>query len=256
MTVAPPGGTLAVSQSCFAALQSKEIADLNHPSLAHTSRQDGRQPYLVYLIAMVAAVGGFLFGYDLPIISGAKLFLEQEFSLEPMRLDLPWAARCWAAWPVPSSAACSAIGWGRKRTLIFAGLLFAAGSIGSALPANDPRIRSVPIPGRRRRGAGVGRLAHVHRRDVAAAHPRGAGDGQPIGDRGRLGLRRGRLLLLVVWRTLAMDAGLQRRAGAALHRRPAAGAGKPALDGAEEPAARGPGRADADRRAADMPRPK
>ena len=34
------------------------------------------------LIAMVAAVGGFLFGYDLSIISGAMLFLKPEFALD------------------------------------------------------------------------------------------------------------------------------------------------------------------------------
>ena len=35
----------------------------------------------VYLISLVAAVGGFLFGYDISIISGAAIFMKQEFNL-------------------------------------------------------------------------------------------------------------------------------------------------------------------------------
>ena len=37
----------------------------------------------VFLIAFVAAVGGFLFGYDLSIISGAQRYLREVFSLSP-----------------------------------------------------------------------------------------------------------------------------------------------------------------------------
>ena len=42
----------------------------------------------VYLISIIAAVGGFLFGYDLSIISGAVLFLNKEFSLTSVQLGL------------------------------------------------------------------------------------------------------------------------------------------------------------------------
>ena len=43
------------------------------------------RPAIVYLymIAPVAAVGGFLFGYDLSLMSGAVIFLETEFALTP-----------------------------------------------------------------------------------------------------------------------------------------------------------------------------
>ncbi len=36
----------------------------------------------IYLISLVAAAGGFLFGYDLAIISGALPFLENYFGLD------------------------------------------------------------------------------------------------------------------------------------------------------------------------------
>ena len=35
------------------------------------------------MIVLVATVGGFLFGYDLSLISGVVIFLKTEFSLTP-----------------------------------------------------------------------------------------------------------------------------------------------------------------------------
>jgi sugar porter (SP) family MFS transporter len=89
---------------------------------------------LVYLIAMVAAVGGFLFGFDLSIISGAKLFLEQEFALKPFGVGFAMASALLGCMAGPLLGGALSDRWGRKPTLIFAGLLFAVGSIGSALP--------------------------------------------------------------------------------------------------------------------------
>ena len=37
----------------------------------------------LYLITLVAAVGGFLLGYDLSLISGAIIFLKAEWNLSP-----------------------------------------------------------------------------------------------------------------------------------------------------------------------------
>ena len=42
----------------------------------------------LYMIVLVAAVGGFLFGYEIQLISGAIIFLKAEFALIPL-----WKAR-------------------------------------------------------------------------------------------------------------------------------------------------------------------
>ena len=38
-------------------------------------------PFRLHLLTCLAAIGGFLFGYDTGVISGAMLLLRQEFSL-------------------------------------------------------------------------------------------------------------------------------------------------------------------------------
>ena len=50
---------------------------------AHAGPEDGASAAYLYAIVMVAAVGGFLFGYDLSLISGAIIFLKTEFALTP-----------------------------------------------------------------------------------------------------------------------------------------------------------------------------
>ena len=97
----------------------------------------GKQPYLVVLIASVAAVGGFLFGYDLSIISGAMLYIKPEFGLDPDQVGYAMGSALLGCMAGPLLGGVLSDRWGRKPTLIFAGLLFAAGAIGSALPASD-----------------------------------------------------------------------------------------------------------------------
>lgn len=90
----------------------------------------------VYLISLVAAVGGFLFGYDISIISGAVIFMRGEFDLTPAELGF-----------VMSSAQIGCIFgamfggklcdlFGRKRTLIFAAVLFGLTTIFTAVAPN------------------------------------------------------------------------------------------------------------------------
>jgi len=49
----------------------------------------------VFIVSFVAAVGGFLFGFDLSIISGASLIMEKQFELDPAPL-----VRLFSATPV------------------------------------------------------------------------------------------------------------------------------------------------------------
>lgn len=46
----------------------------------------------VYVISLVAAVGGLLFGFDIAIINGALVFLKQEFGLTDVQTEIAASA--------------------------------------------------------------------------------------------------------------------------------------------------------------------
>jgi len=102
--------------------------------------ETGKQPYLVVLIASVAAVGGFLFGYDLSIISGAMLYIKPEFGLNPDQVGHAMGSALLGCMAGPLLGGILSDRWGRKPTLIVAGLLFAEGAIGSALPTLNYQV--------------------------------------------------------------------------------------------------------------------
>jgi MFS transporter, SP family, arabinose:H+ symporter len=88
----------------------------------------------ILLISGVAAFGGFLFGYDTAVVSGAIGFLTSHFQLSA---DLTG----WAASSVLIGCMVGAMGGGplgdrigRKRSLIVCAILFALSSLASALP--------------------------------------------------------------------------------------------------------------------------
>lgn len=88
----------------------------------------------VSLISMVAAVGGFLFGYDLAVVSGAIIFLQKQFSLSTYAVGFAIGSAQIGCIVAPFFASSLAEGWGRKRTLMAAALLFAIAAAGTALP--------------------------------------------------------------------------------------------------------------------------
>jgi sugar porter (SP) family MFS transporter len=87
----------------------------------------------VYLATAISALGGLLFGYDVGIISGAILFIKQEFSLSPTMEEIVVSS------VLLGSLAGAAIGGsladrlGRRKLLIVTAIVFGCGAIGAAL---------------------------------------------------------------------------------------------------------------------------
>jgi sugar porter (SP) family MFS transporter len=84
----------------------------------------------VWLLAMVAALGGLLFGYDFVVIGGAKPFYEKFFQLTSAR-EIGWANSCALLGCLLGSlvAGAAADRFGRKILLIASAAIFAVSSV-------------------------------------------------------------------------------------------------------------------------------
>ena len=93
-------------------------------------------PSRLFLWSLVSSLAGFLFGFDTVVISGAEKTIQQLWNLTPSMHGLAMGAALWGtvlgslvgSWPTDR--------FGRKRTLLWIGILFLAGSVWSAL-ANE-----------------------------------------------------------------------------------------------------------------------
>lgn len=121
----------------------------------------------VYLISLVAAVGGLLFGYDLSIISGAVIFLEKEFSLSAMQLGLAVGSATLGCIPGPFVAGWIGDRIGRKKSLLVAAILFGGCALGTAFSHNITQFSAYRILG----GLGVGVASVVSPMYIAEVAP-------------------------------------------------------------------------------------
>ena len=94
----------------------------------------------VYMTAGIAALAGLLFGYDTGVISGAILFIKDQFKLASTAVEAVVSAVLLGA--VIGAALSGAITdmFGRKKVLIVTAILFAIGAIGASLAANVAMI--------------------------------------------------------------------------------------------------------------------
>ena len=121
----------------------------------------------LYLITVIAAVGGFLLTYDIIIMSGAILFLKQHFELTPAQVGFAMTSAIIACFFSPSLGAWLADKMGRKRTLIAAAGIFAISAVGTALPRTITEFNVFRILG----GFGVGTACIVSPMYIAEIAP-------------------------------------------------------------------------------------
>ncbi len=87
----------------------------------------------VLLVASVAALGGLLFGYDTGVISGAILFIRDEFGLSTRMQEFTVSIVLIGAMIGAASAGAIADRVGRRPALLYAGVAFGVAALGSAL---------------------------------------------------------------------------------------------------------------------------
>lgn len=87
--------------------------------------------YVIFL-SLVAALGGFLFGYDTAVISGTNQQVAKLFGLDEMQLG--WYVGCALIGSIGGVAVAGVLSdrFGRKHTMMFSAILFTVSALGCA----------------------------------------------------------------------------------------------------------------------------
>jgi len=135
-------------------------------------QQKYNQPF-IWLICLVAAMGGFLFGYDWVVVGGAKPFYEPFFGLTTANMK-GWGTSSALIGCIFGALLCFSLTdkYGRKRLLILSGALFTVSAIGTALSVDFTWFNIYRIVG----GFGIGialNLSPMYIAEMSPPHIRG-----------------------------------------------------------------------------------
>lgn len=145
------------------------IAPIDRTELTEFFRTVWKTPYILRL-ALTAGIGGLLFGYDTGVISGALLYIRDDFESVDKQT---WLQELIVSMAVGAAIFGAAIGaWmndsmGRKKTILTADLLFFLGSI---VMAAAP-VPAVIVVGRVFVGLGVGMASMTAPLYISEASP-------------------------------------------------------------------------------------
>lgn len=126
----------------------------------------------VIFIAVVAALGGILFGYDTAVISGTTEIVRSQFGLNDMNLG--WYVGCALIGSIAGVAVAGSLsdGIGRKKTMLISAALFSISAIGCAVCGSFNALVAYRIIG----GVGIGIVSivsPVYISEIAPAEHRG-----------------------------------------------------------------------------------
>lgn len=120
------------------------------------TNQKNNLGYVIFL-SIVAAIGGFLFGYDTAVISGTITQVTNQFNLSSLQQG--WYVGCAL---LGSIVGVTMAGWlsdrfGRKKTMLLSAILFSVSAIGCGISSSIEELTLYRILG----GAGIGIVSIV-----------------------------------------------------------------------------------------------
>ncbi len=94
---------------------------------------DKPHPGYAFFVALIGALGAFVFGYDLSLIAGANTFLRDYFHLSDAAFGFATSSGVLGCVAGPFLGAWMSDRYGRKKSLIIAGLLLAVSAVVTAI---------------------------------------------------------------------------------------------------------------------------
>ena len=140
--------------------------------MSNSSQASAKASSLVICSAVVAAVGGLIFGFDTAVISGANEALKKEFMLDDGGLGATVAIATVGTIVGALVGGRSADYFGRRKLLFFIGILYVLGALGTALAPSHLVLMIFRFVG----GVGVGLssvCAPIYTAEIAPAKVRG-----------------------------------------------------------------------------------
>ncbi|RWS23956.1 proton myo-inositol cotransporter-like isoform X2 [Leptotrombidium deliense] len=128
----------------------------------------------VFLVTILSTIGAFLFGYDTGIVSGAMVFITDQFNLNYLWHELIVSITIGGAWLFSLFAGVMSDSIGRKPVILISSVIFIAGSVVLGFAPNKVYL----LIGRLIVGAGIGlasMIVPIYNAEIA-----------PKGIRGRL----------------------------------------------------------------------
>jgi sugar porter (SP) family MFS transporter len=126
----------------------------------------------IYIISIIAAVGGLLFGFDTAVINGGIVFLKAHFQLTQFQTEIAASSLLFGCILGAAAAGSLSDRFGRRRILMLAAVLFLLSAVGAALP----RTLSEFVAARFLGGLAIGiasLLSPLYIAEIAPAHIRG-----------------------------------------------------------------------------------
>src|SRR5258707_3565200 len=90
----------------------------------------------IFFWSLTSALAGFLFGFDTVVISGAEKTIQSLWGLSPELHGIAMASALYGTVVGSLLGGWPADRYGRKATLLWIGVLYFIGAVGSALAAN------------------------------------------------------------------------------------------------------------------------